>query len=126
MKDFGVKTLSETMGTLIELRYLGLRNNYNQEVPHSFGDLKKLEVLDVALNFMVEIPINIWEIGSLHHIGDLKKLAVLDVALNFMVEIPINIWEIGSLHHIYMSNVIYHEPLKVDVVGLQTHPTSDE
>ncbi|XP_042004997.1 disease resistance protein RPH8A-like [Salvia splendens] len=84
MEDFGVKTLSETMGTLIELRYLGLRNNYIQEIPHSFGDLKKLEVLDVALNFMVEMP------------G--------------------NILEIGSLHHIYMSNVIYQEPLKVDAL----------
>ncbi|XP_047946244.1 putative disease resistance RPP13-like protein 3 [Salvia hispanica] len=36
MDDFGVKTLSETISTLTELRYLGLRNNYIQEIPHSF------------------------------------------------------------------------------------------
>ncbi|XP_047947632.1 probable disease resistance protein At1g58602 isoform X2 [Salvia hispanica] len=68
MEDFGVKTLSETIGTLISLRYLGLRNNYTQEIPHSLGGLKRLEVLDIALNFMVEVPDIIKEMGSLRHL----------------------------------------------------------
>ncbi|XP_047951839.1 putative disease resistance RPP13-like protein 3 isoform X2 [Salvia hispanica] len=68
MEDFGVKTLSQTIGTLIELRYLGLRNNYIQEIPHSFGGLEKLEILDIALNFMVEVPDIINEMGSLRHL----------------------------------------------------------
>ncbi|XP_047971729.1 disease resistance RPP8-like protein 3 [Salvia hispanica] len=84
MEDFGVKTLSETIGTLIELRYLGLRNNYIQEIPHSFGGLKRLDVLDIALNFMVEVP-------------DIIK-------------------EMDSLCHLYMCDVIFKKPLKVDAL----------
>ena len=48
MEDFGVKTLSETIGTLTELRYLGLRNNYLTNIPRWLGDLEDLEVLDIA------------------------------------------------------------------------------
>ncbi|XP_047947183.1 disease resistance RPP8-like protein 3 [Salvia hispanica] len=65
MEDFGAKTLSESIGTLTELRYLGLRNNYVEEIPHSLGGLKRLEVLDIALNFMVEVPDIINEMGGL-------------------------------------------------------------
>ncbi|XP_047949723.1 disease resistance RPP8-like protein 3 [Salvia hispanica] len=65
MEDFGAKTLSESIGTLTELRYLGLRNNYVEEIPHSLGELKRLEVLDIALNFMVEVPDIINEMGGL-------------------------------------------------------------
>ncbi|XP_047945620.1 probable disease resistance protein At1g58602 isoform X2 [Salvia hispanica] len=68
MEDFGVKTLSETIGALIELRYLGLRNNYIQEIPHSLADLKKLEFLDIALNFMVEVSNIIWQMGNLRNL----------------------------------------------------------
>ncbi|XP_047947186.1 probable disease resistance protein At1g58602 [Salvia hispanica] len=65
MEDFGAKTLSESIGTLTELRYLGLRNNYVEEIPHSLGGLKRLEILDIALNFMVEVPDIIEEMGGL-------------------------------------------------------------
>ncbi|XP_057802988.1 disease resistance RPP8-like protein 3 [Salvia miltiorrhiza] len=68
LEDFGLKTLPETIGTLMELRYLGLRNNYLQELPDSLGCLEKLEVLDIAQNFMVEVPDIIWEICSLRHL----------------------------------------------------------
>ncbi|KAG6404923.1 hypothetical protein SASPL_132500 [Salvia splendens] len=68
MEDFGVKTLSETIGTLIGLRYLGLRNNYIQEIPHSLGGLEMLEVLDIAQNFMMELPNIINEMGSLRYL----------------------------------------------------------
>ncbi|XP_047947145.1 disease resistance RPP8-like protein 3 [Salvia hispanica] len=68
MEDFGVKTLSETIGTLTELRYLGLRNNYVQEIPHSFGGLIKLEVLDIAQNFLIEVPDIIKDMSSLQYL----------------------------------------------------------
>ncbi|XP_047951580.1 disease resistance protein RPP13-like [Salvia hispanica] len=68
MEDFGVKTLSENIGALIELRYLGLRNNYIQEIPHSLGGLKNLEALDIAQNFMVEVPDIMWEMDSLRDV----------------------------------------------------------
>ncbi|XP_047946779.1 probable disease resistance protein RF9 [Salvia hispanica] len=69
IEDFGLKSLSETIGTLIELRYLGLRNNYIQEIPRSLADLENLEVLDIALNFMMEVPNIIWHMGNLCHLN---------------------------------------------------------
>ncbi|XP_057802298.1 probable disease resistance protein At1g58602 isoform X2 [Salvia miltiorrhiza] len=68
LEDFGLKILPETIGTLMELRYLGLRNNYIKELPDSFGCLENLEVLDIAQNFLVEVPDIIWEMRSLHHL----------------------------------------------------------
>ncbi|XP_047947185.1 probable disease resistance protein At1g58602 isoform X2 [Salvia hispanica] len=68
LEDFGAKTLLESIGTLTELRYLGLRNNYIEEIPHSLGGLKRLEVLDIALNFMVEVPDIIKDMSSLRHL----------------------------------------------------------
>ncbi|XP_047952604.1 probable disease resistance RPP8-like protein 2 [Salvia hispanica] len=68
LEDFGLKNLPEAIGTLMELRYLGLRNNYIKELPKSVGRLKKLEVLDITQNFMVQVPDIIWEMGSLRHV----------------------------------------------------------
>ncbi|XP_057802331.1 putative disease resistance RPP13-like protein 3 [Salvia miltiorrhiza] len=68
LEDFGLKFLPESIGTLMELRYLRLRNNYIKVLPQSLGCLKKLEVLDIAQNFMVEVPYIIWEMSSLCHL----------------------------------------------------------
>ncbi|XP_057802879.1 probable disease resistance protein At1g58390 [Salvia miltiorrhiza] len=67
-EDFRLKNLPDGIGTLIELRYLGLRNNHIQELPDWLGRLKKLEVLDIAQNFMMEVPDIIWEMRSLRHL----------------------------------------------------------
>ncbi|XP_047946103.1 probable disease resistance protein At1g58602 isoform X2 [Salvia hispanica] len=68
MEDFGVKTISEKIGALTKLRYLGLRNNYIQAIPSSLVDLENLKVFDIALNFMVEVPNIIWQMGNLRHL----------------------------------------------------------
>ncbi|XP_057801887.1 probable disease resistance protein At1g58602 [Salvia miltiorrhiza] len=68
LEDFGLKILPETIEKLMELRYLGLRNNYIKELSQSLGCLKKVEVLDIAQNFMVEVPDIIWEMCSLRHV----------------------------------------------------------
>ncbi|XP_057802126.1 disease resistance RPP8-like protein 3 [Salvia miltiorrhiza] len=68
-EDFGLKNLPESsIDTMMGLRYLGLRNNYIQKLPRSLGKLKELGVLDIALNFMVELPDIIWKMGSLRHL----------------------------------------------------------
>ncbi|XP_042013647.1 putative disease resistance RPP13-like protein 3 isoform X2 [Salvia splendens] len=67
-EDFGLKALPETIGILMELRYLGLRNNYINELPKSVGFLEKLEVLDIAQNFVVQVPDIVWEMDSLRHV----------------------------------------------------------
>ncbi|XP_047947693.1 probable disease resistance protein RF9 [Salvia hispanica] len=68
MEDFGMKTLSDTIGKFGELRYLGLRNNYIQEVPRSLKGLKKLQVLDIYLNFLVEMPSIVRKMGCLRNL----------------------------------------------------------
>ncbi|XP_057802278.1 disease resistance RPP8-like protein 3 [Salvia miltiorrhiza] len=68
LEDFGLKFLLETIVRLMELIYLGLRNNYIKELPESLGCLKKLEVLDIAQNFMVEVPDIIWKMYKLRHL----------------------------------------------------------
>ncbi|KAH6788445.1 hypothetical protein C2S51_003451 [Perilla frutescens var. frutescens] len=68
MEGFGLKILPETVGELTKLIYLGLRNNCIQELPCSLGRLKKLEVFDIALNFMVAVPDIIWQMDSLQHL----------------------------------------------------------
>ncbi|KAH6757314.1 hypothetical protein C2S52_023520 [Perilla frutescens var. hirtella] len=86
MEDFGLKILSETVGDLIELRYLGLRNNYIQELPQSLRRLKMIEVLDIAQNFMVEVPDILWEMDGLRHLymSDIicQKLLKIDALTN--------------------------------------------
>ncbi|XP_057802276.1 disease resistance RPP8-like protein 3 isoform X2 [Salvia miltiorrhiza] len=68
LEDFGLKILPESIGTLVKVRYLGLRNNYVKVLPDSLGCLEKLEVLDIAHNFMVQMPDIIWKMDSLVHI----------------------------------------------------------
>ncbi|KAL7108950.1 hypothetical protein ACP275_06G145300 [Erythranthe tilingii] len=66
-EDFILKELPDTIGELTGLRYLGLRNTHILELPRSLGRLKKLEVLDVADNYM-HVRNVIWKIDTLRHI----------------------------------------------------------
>ncbi|XP_057802299.1 probable disease resistance protein RF45 [Salvia miltiorrhiza] len=68
LEDFGLKILLESIGTLVQLIYLGLRNNYIKVLPVSLGCLENLEVLDIAQNFMVEMPDIIWKMRNLRHL----------------------------------------------------------
>ncbi|XP_047965784.1 probable disease resistance RPP8-like protein 2 [Salvia hispanica] len=67
-EGFGLKALSEMVGKLVCLQYLGLRNNFLQELPQSLCSLERLEVLDIAQNFMVKLSDIIRKMGSLRHL----------------------------------------------------------
>lgn len=96
--DFGLKRIPDTIGTLVRLRYLGLRNNHLQELPCTLGRLINLEVLDIALNFMVEVPDVIWKMESLHHLymSDISCKTPLKVQmlknLQTLTYISVNDW----------------------------------
>ncbi|KAG6404849.1 hypothetical protein SASPL_132425 [Salvia splendens] len=107
LEDFGVKTMSESIGTLIELRYLGLRNNYLTRIPRSLGDLENLEVLDIDLNFMVEVPDIIGEMGSL------RNLHMSDVIFQHRLEID-TLENLETLTNISIYDWAY------EVSGLET------
>ncbi|XP_047946696.1 probable disease resistance protein At1g58602 [Salvia hispanica] len=107
LEDFGVKTMSESIGTLTELRYLGLRNNYLTRIPRSLGDLEKLEVLDIDLNFMVEVSEIIGEMGSL------RNLHMSDVIFRHPLKID-TLENLETLTNISIYNWTY------EVSGLET------
>ncbi|KAH6838121.1 hypothetical protein C2S53_001212 [Perilla frutescens var. hirtella] len=68
-EDFKLMTsLPESVGALIGLRYLGLRNTGIRRLPRSLRHLKKLEVLDVAGIWLVEDSNVIWKLEGLRHL----------------------------------------------------------
>ncbi|XP_042008876.1 probable disease resistance protein At1g58602 [Salvia splendens] len=115
MEDFGVKTLSEAIGALVKLRYLGLRNNYIQEIPHSLEHLEKLEVLDIAQNFLVKVPNIIWPMGNLRnlHMSNVifRKPLKVDVLRN-----------LETLAYISIYDWTYEDPsfrMKLRMLGIE-------
>ncbi|XP_047952544.1 probable disease resistance protein At1g59620 [Salvia hispanica] len=106
LEDFGLNILPETIGILMELRYLGLRNNYIKELPKSVGCLENLEVLDVAQNFMVQVPDIIWEMGSL------VRLYMSDVICKKPFKIDV-LQQLNTLTSVSFDNLIS------DLSGLQ-------
>ncbi|XP_047950518.1 probable disease resistance protein RF9 [Salvia hispanica] len=99
MEDFGVKTLSKTTGTMTNLRYLGLRNNYLTNIPHSLGGLEQLEVLDIAQNFMVEVPDIIWRIATLRY------LYMSDVVCS--EPLKIDLWKLTTVTYISIYDLVF-------------------
>ncbi|KAF7809696.1 disease resistance RPP8-like protein 3 [Senna tora] len=65
-----VVCLPNTIGDLIQLRYLGLRKtNLEQELPLSIGNLQNLQTLDLRYCcFLKRIPNVIWKMVSLRHL----------------------------------------------------------
>ncbi|KAI3459047.1 hypothetical protein Pfo_015710 [Paulownia fortunei] len=111
-EDFGLKSLPDTIGTLIGLRYLGLRNTKIRDLPSSLGCLKNLQFLDIARNIDVKVPNVIWKLASLRHlymseikcqlllkIDTLKNLQTLTYipADNWTLEHPANMTSLHKL-----------------------------
>ncbi|EYU39540.1 hypothetical protein MIMGU_mgv1a020006mg [Erythranthe guttata] len=67
-EDLPLKSVPDTIGLLISLKYLGLRNTKIKSLPESIGRLKNLEVLDVTKVYQVEVDDVLWEMESLRHI----------------------------------------------------------
>ncbi|XP_073046802.1 putative inactive disease susceptibility protein LOV1 [Primulina eburnea] len=67
--DFGRK-LSKAIGDLVHLRYLSLRGSKFHELPHSIGNLKYLQTLDLRLPFSIclTIPNVIRNLNQLRHL----------------------------------------------------------
>ncbi|XP_021275163.1 putative disease resistance protein At1g50180 [Herrania umbratica] len=65
-----VVSLPDTIGSLIQLRYLGLRKtNLEEELPLSIGNLQNLQTLDLRYScFLKRIPNVIWKLVHLRHL----------------------------------------------------------
>ncbi|KAK9011050.1 hypothetical protein V6N11_043907 [Hibiscus sabdariffa] len=70
MEGVRVVSLPDTVGSLIQLRYLGLRKtNLEEELPLSIGNLQNLQTLDLRYScFLKRIPNVIWKMVQLRHL----------------------------------------------------------
>ena len=60
--------LSETLGKLLHLKYLGLRWTFLDSLPTSVGNLPYLETLDVKHTNIFALPSSIWKAKNLRHL----------------------------------------------------------
>ncbi|WCJ39025.1 Disease resistance protein RPP13 [Euphorbia peplus] len=60
--------LSETLGKLVRLKYLGLRWTFLDSIPESVGKLTCLETLDVKHTNIPSLPNSIWKAKELRHL----------------------------------------------------------
>ncbi|XP_057802967.1 disease resistance protein RPM1-like [Salvia miltiorrhiza] len=89
------------------LKILDLEDFGLKILPETISTLMELRYLGLRNYYIKELP---------QSLGRLKNLEVLDIAQNFMMEVPDIIWEMDSLHHLYLSDVIFRKPLKIDVL----------
>ncbi|XP_057802190.1 probable disease resistance protein At1g58390 [Salvia miltiorrhiza] len=90
-----------------QLKILDLEDFGLKFLPETICTLMELRYLGLRNNYIKELP---------ESLGCLEKLEVLDIAQNFMLELPDVIWELHSLRHLYMSNLIYRKPFKIDTL----------
>ncbi|XP_057480944.1 probable disease resistance protein RF9 [Actinidia eriantha] len=60
--------LPESLGKIVELRYLGLRRTYLGMLPSSIGNLFNLLTLDLKQTKISTLPPSLWKIQQLRHI----------------------------------------------------------
>uniref|UniRef100_A0ACD5UIT0 Uncharacterized protein n=1 Tax=Avena sativa TaxID=4498 RepID=A0ACD5UIT0_AVESA len=61
-------TLPEEIGSIIHLRYLGVRSCRLKEFPASLSKLANLQTLDVRRTQVTHVPDGLWEINLLRHV----------------------------------------------------------
>ncbi|KAJ7963277.1 Disease resistance protein [Quillaja saponaria] len=60
--------LPNSIGDLIELRYLGLRWTHLQDIPSTIGKLLNLHTLDLKHTNLLTLPKTIWKLQKLQHL----------------------------------------------------------
>ncbi|XP_042031923.1 probable disease resistance protein At1g58390 [Salvia splendens] len=90
----------------------------------NFQLLKILDLEDFGIKILPEsIGTKILGIEKQLHTRAATVVGVLedlDIALNCMVEVPDIIWEMSSLRRLYMTNIIFREPLFLFVLGVES------
>lgn len=64
----GIQYLTENIGELIYLRYLGVRNTEVAKIPSSIGQLLYLQSFDARGTKITEVPVSFWKIQSLKYV----------------------------------------------------------
>ncbi|KAJ9166223.1 hypothetical protein P3X46_021004 [Hevea brasiliensis] len=83
--------LTEAIGKLLHLTYLGLRWTFLDSIPNSVGDLPNLETLDVKHTNITVLPISIWNSKKLRH------LYMNEIYLDVSLQKPLAGGSLGNL-----------------------------
>jgi len=116
--DLQLTSIPPEIGFLTNLRFLGLSQNKIKELPHSIGNLVKLEHLEVSSNQLTSLPDSIGELDNLDtlslHYNDLKSLPdslcnllnlrYLYVSLNKLTKLPVGLGRLGNLEKLNLSD----------------------
>jgi len=112
LKECNLYTLSQSIGSLINLKVLNLEGNKIKIIPNSIDTLKSLETLNLSKNQLQKLPDSILSLSSLQHlnldsnklnklpnsIGLLASLKSLSVKENKLQQIPSSIGNLKSLN----------------------------
>jgi disease resistance protein RPM1 len=78
-----MKRLPNEIGSIIHLRYLGIRNSSLEELPSSISNLDNLQTLDVRRTNVGNVANEFWEIEALRHVlAEEMLLPMCSVPLN--------------------------------------------
>ncbi|KAL6604066.1 hypothetical protein ACP70R_044427 [Stipagrostis hirtigluma subsp. patula] len=92
-----IQKLPNEIGSIIHLRYLGIRNSNLEELPSSMSKLDNLQTLDVRRTKVGNVVDEFWEIKALRHVlAEKMMLPSSSVPLNSLMTlngvVPSNSW----------------------------------
>ena len=118
-----LKSLPDSMKSLIHLRYLSLTWNNLTHLPGYIRTFKSLKKLLVGANRLESLPESIGELSNLKHlylvknnlkylpesIGDLKKLENLNINNNPIRTFPRTLINLQNLQYLYLDPSLYNQ-----------------
>ncbi|XP_026408395.1 putative disease resistance protein RGA3 isoform X2 [Papaver somniferum] len=104
-----VQMILNVIGSLINLRHLGLSGSDVEVLPDSILKLTSLQTLDTSYTDITELPINI---------GSLENLRSLDISCTGITELPIYIVSLENLQFLHISDTDITK-LPVNIGSLQ-------
>lgn len=114
-----MQKLPDEIGSIIHLRYLGIRNSNLEELPSSMSKLDNLQTLDVRRTNVGKIVDEFWEIEALRHVlAEKMLLPNCSVPLNNLMTlngvVPSDLWGEKKCP---LNNMIYLRSLSLSSIS---------
>ncbi|KAJ1278168.1 hypothetical protein BS78_04G058300 [Paspalum vaginatum] len=114
-----IQKLPDEIGSIIHLRYLGIRNSNLEDLPSSMYKLDNLQTLDVRRTNVGDVVNEFWEIEALRHVlAEKMLLPNCSVPLNNLMTlngmVPSNSWDEKNCP---LNNMIYLRSLSLSGIS---------